>query len=704
VSPSLDAVLWPHERCSDAVERLGRGLGVATRREGSPRPPDHLQGAAFVDWVEECASWHGVEVRAIQTTSADLRVALSNLAPAIVPIPCASGSPGLLLLHRGGRRTVRVLSPNMKFVRVSTWKVMQALQAAGIGDPSNDPRPWFEAVSLHSSEAAMRAWQEMRMRDRPIGPLFALRPAARAPLRYHLRWHRLIRFAIGGAAAHALQYAFWILSWALLGAAVFGGRLDPGWLSAWFLVLLTLAPLRAFVTYRVGVVTTRFGALLAARVLAAAQRLDTDAMRGEGIGRQLGRVFETEQVADLGMRGAFPTVFASLEIIIAAPLLVMGVGGFLELGVLAICVAILVVRIRRYAAARRAWAVCRLTMTRDMVESMIGHATRRVQETLEHWHDLEDAGLQRYHEISRRLDDQRVLLSTIPRIWMVLGVAAILPSALSDDLETGRLALALGGVLLVQQSFDRLARGAVDLAGAIIAWDNVAQLELALQVPARVASPSIAMLGPELERRGSRLEVVDLWYQHTRRPEPSLQACGFELPPRARALLEGCSGSGKSTLTAILAGLRESNGGTVLIDGLDRGSLGEHGWRKRVACAPQSHENHMFGGSLGANLLLSRHWPPEPDAIREAEVLVRELGLGSLLDRMPDGIQQLVGETGWQLSQGECARIYVARALLQRASFVILDESLAALDPVTLERTVKVLHERAPTLLVIAHP
>jgi ATP-binding cassette subfamily B protein len=65
---------------------------------------------------------------------------------------------------------------------------------------------------------------------------------------------------------------------------------------------------------------------------------------------------------------------------------------------------------------------------------------------------------------------------------------------------------------------------------------------------------------------------------------------------------------------------------------------------------------------------------------------------------------QNVGETGWQLSHGERSRLYLARALLQGAELVILDESLAALDPENQGRALECAFERAPTLLVIAHP
>ena len=75
-----------------------------------------------------------------------------------------------------------------------------------------------------------------------------------------------------------------------------------------------------------------------------------------------------------------------------------------------------------------------------------------------------------------------------------------------------------------------------------------------------------------------------------------------------------------------------------------------------------------------------------------------------MLDRMPAGLLQMVGETGWQLSHGERSRLYIARALLQRASMIILDESFAALDPETLRQSLQCVLKRAPALMVIAHP
>jgi len=97
-------------------------------------------------------------------------------------------------------------------------------------------------------------------------------------------------------------------------------------------------------------------------------------------------------------------------------------------------------------------------------------------------------------------------------------------------------------------------------------------------------------------------------------------------------------------------------------------------------------------------------WPPQPADVEAAEHVCRDLGLDDLLSRMPAGLWQLVGETGWQLSHGERSRLYMARALLQEAEIVILDESFAALDPETLHRCLRCVLKCAATVLVIAHP
>jgi len=150
-------------------------------------------------------------------------------------------------------------------------------------------------------------------------------------------------------------------------------------------------------------------------------------------------------------------------------------------------------------------------------------------------------------------------------------------------------------------------------------------------------------------------------------------------------------------------GLRKPQSGLLLLRGLDRHTLGES-WHQMITQAPQFHENHILSGTLAFNLLMGRNWPASNDELVEAQAICEDLGLGDLLARMPSGLMQIVGETGWQLSHGERSRIFLARALLQKAQLTVLDESFAALDPETLKLCLECARNRSNALLVIAHP
>jgi ATP-binding cassette subfamily B protein len=157
-------------------------------------------------------------------------------------------------------------------------------------------------------------------------------------------------------------------------------------------------------------------------------------------------------------------------------------------------------------------------------------------------------------------------------------------------------------------------------------------------------------------------------------------------------------------LGSILAGIRAPTSGLLLFGGLDRAALGSRRWRRRVVLTPQFHENHLVTETLAFNLLMGRPWPAPMGAMAEATELCVELGLGPLLERMPAGILQMVGEGGWKLSHGEQSRVMLARAILQHADVVVLDESFAALDPETMAMCLETVIRRAPALVVIAHP
>lgn len=707
------ALSWPLSRLAEALELAARKGGLFPRHVDTPLPPEGLleaDGDALGRWVDVVARTLGVEVEAADVSYAEVERFLSSAAPALLRLP-GGGEPRFLALlgHRGG--AVSVLGPDLVVHRVPVGEVrrwlcrdLEASAAEGIESLIDSAE-----VPAAPRERVRKAVLRERLALVGVGDCWVLRLPPGGSFWQQVRHARLPgRLAIM-TGAHAAQYVLWIVAWWLVGRGALEGRLDRGWLIGWALLLLTLVPFRLLATWSQGQLALGVGKLLKRRLLVGALRLRPEEIRHQGTGQLLGRVIESEAVEALALSAGFTAVVAGIELLLAALVLGSGAGSSLHVLLLVGWVAAAVLVGWRYAHQRLLWTEARRAMTHDLVERMLGQRTRLAQEAPERWHESEDQALERYLALSALLDGMAARLGALlPRGWLILGLLGLAPGFVTGRASAAVLAVSLGGVLLGYEALDKLSRGLADLAGAAIAWRGVAPLFHAAARSEVPGSPVLAVArGPRssgFAQTHPVLEAHDVSFRYRERGEPLLRSCHLRIAAGERLLLEGPSGGGKSTLASLLNGLRRPESGLLLLHGLDRHTLGSDAWRRLVAVAPQFHENHVFAESFAFNLLMGRRWPPHQEDLEEAEGLCRELGLGDLLDRMPAGMMQLVGETGWQLSHGERSRLFLARALLQRADLVILDESFAALDPENLHRALRCALDRTPTLLVIAHP
>jgi ATP-binding cassette subfamily B protein len=262
-------------------------------------------------------------------------------------------------------------------------------------------------------------------------------------------------------------------------------------------------------------------------------------------------------------------------------------------------------------------------------------------------------------------------------------------------------AMLVGAVLLAYNAFSQLVWSFSELAAMAVSWRSVSGL---FKAAARPSLNGALVETPSATGAPTVLEADRVTFRYRSQGPPVLEDCSVAVRPGDRVLLEGPSGGGKTTLASILSGLRQPESGLLLSGGLDKATLGESGWSDRVVSVPQFHENHILTESLAFNVLLGQTWPPPASDLRRADDVCRRLGLGDLLDRMPNGLMQMVGEGGWQLSHGEKSRIFMARALLQNSDLLILDESFGALDPENMNLCLEYTLEQANALMVIAHP
>ncbi len=448
------------------------------------------------------------------------------------------------------------------------------------------------------------------------------------------------------------------------------------------------------------------GALLKSRLLLGGLRMDIETIRAQGAGQVLARVMESQAFESLAINGGLAAIVAVVELAFSVWLLAIGAGGWLHVVLLAGWLTLTVILGVRYFGRLDRWTSTRLNMTHGLVERMIGHRTTLAQESPARRDLHEDRQMKDYLAASSGMDRSALpLMAILPAGWMILGILGMMPAFLAGSTTTASLAIGIGGVMFAGRALAGVASGMAAAARAGIAWREIGPL---YRAAARMPKPGPFIPSDRIsagpgEGRASLIDAESLAYAYPDQPGQVLKGASLTIEHGERLLLEGGSGSGKSTLASLLVGIRTPQSGLLLLNGLDRHTLGES-WHRFATEAPQFHENHVLSGTLGFNLLMGRNWPATEDELDEAREVCEELGLGDLIRRMPSGLMQTIGETGWQLSHGERSRIFLARALLQDAQLTVLDESFAALDPETLKLCLDCVFRRARTLVVIAHP
>jgi len=245
--------------------------------------------------------------------------------------------------------------------------------------------------------------------------------------------------------------------------------------------------------------------------------------------------------------------------------------------------------------------------------------------------------------------------------------------------------------LLAYEPAKRLTRLNIDLAGAL---GGVRILYEFLDLPERRDNDNDV----DIDVKSGRIEFRDVRFRY-REDTPVLRGMYFIAESGSVTALVGPSGGGKSTILNLLLRFYDNYSGSITIDGTEISSVSRNKLRDHFAYVGQ--DAYLFRASIRDNIALGRTNATDADVIEAAKAANAD----EFISQFVDGYDTQVGEHGTQLSGGQRQRISVARALIRKASIIVLDEPTSFLDSET-ERYVNLAISRlfeGKTRLIIAH-
>lgn len=256
------------------------------------------------------------------------------------------------------------------------------------------------------------------------------------------------------------------------------------------------------------------------------------------------------------------------------------------------------------------------------------------------------------------------------------------------------------GMLVAFQMFaGRLSQPVMRIVGL---WQQFQQAELSVKrlgdvmnVPTEPYS-----IQPTRIREGKGLiEIEGLSFRYSEQHPFLYRDFNLSITPGETVVIMGPSGSGKSTFAKLLQAFYQPTDGRIRIDGTDIQNYSANELRHYFGVVPQ--ETLLFSGTIYDNLLAAN-----PHATFEQIIHACKMAeVHDVIESLPDGYKNTIGERGAGLSGGQRQRLAIARALIKRPKILIFDEATSALDQQTSEHfaaTVNQLHGKV-TMLFITH-